>query len=385
MQQDTDHIHWLMIERLTGEISDADELYLSELLDNDPGVKEAYRVLRDQFAQADLDTKFARLKSPENWRPMPALENGRNRVVRLRIVRLVAVAAVLTGILSTAYLLINSDKPSLKNGGGAVAKDATKGIKLQIAGGKTVDLSISTGQVNVGNGAVLNSNDDSLFYVAGGDDPLSTAVNTLTIPAGRDYKVVLSDGTLIWLNSSTILKFPFNFLTNEREISIQGEAYLEVAKDTRRPFVVYTEHGSVKVLGTQFNINTYDPQTLRVSLVEGAVQVNADEKRITLKPGEEAEYEAQHGKLEIQEFDEEEILSWRQGIHHFYNNTIQEVCEIFPRWYGMRIVIDNKNIYSNRFTGVLNRNEPIEKFLRALKATSSVNGYEFKNGELHLK
>lgn len=383
MRLNPDYIHWLMIEQLTGDIGEADERYLAKLLENDPMVLNAYKMLQEQFAKEDIETRFERLKSSEYWRPMPTLKNRRNRSAKFRLVGTAAAAAILGGILLSLYFLNQKQLPL--SGDAIVGTKQQNGIKLHVAGGKTVDLSNNTGQITVGNGALLNGNGDSLSFIVGSDSNISTAVNTLSVPIGMDYKVILSDGTLVWLNSLTILKFPFNFLDKEREITIKGEAYLEVAKDKKKPFIVHTEHGSVKVLGTQFNIDTYDPEMLRVSLVEGSVQVDAVEKLVTLKPGQEAIYSSLQKNLKVQGFDREEVLSWRQGIHHFYDNTVKEVCEVFPRWYGVNIVIDNNSISNNRFTGILNRNEPIEKFLRALKATSSINGYEFQDGILHLK
>jgi len=382
MRPDSDHIHWLMIEQLTGEISEADERYLNTLLDNDPAVREAYKALKTQFTEEDLSTKFARLKSDETWKPIPALQERPSHHTRLKMVSFAA-AAVLLGILLSLYLLNQRSGPSKEGLVSAVSEGS--GIKLYVAGDKTVDLSDNTGQMNLGNGTLLKGNKDSLTFIVGSDKTGAAGVNTLSVPVGMDYKVLLSDGTLIWLNSSTLLKFPFNFPGNKREISIEGEAYIAAAKDAKKPLVVHTQHGTVTVLGTGFNINTYDPNTLRVSLVEGAVQVDAADRPVTLQQGQEAVYSLIQKELKVQAFDEEEILSWRQGMHHFHDNTIQEICGILPRWYGISIAIDNKDIKDRTFTGILNRNEPIEKFMHTLKATSSINGYELKDGVLHLR
>jgi len=382
MRPDSDHIHWLMIEQLTGEISEADERYLNTLLDNDPAAREAYMALKAQFSEEDLSTKFARLKSDASWKPMPALQERPSHPIRRKMAGFAA-AAILLGILLSLYLIYQRSSPSKEGLASSVSEG--NGIKLYVAGEKTVDLSNNTGQMNLGNGTLLKGNKDSLTFIVGSDKTGAAGVNTLSVPVGMDYKVLLSDGTLIWLNSSTLLKFPFNFPGNKREISIEGEAYIAAAKDAKKPLVVHTQHGTVTVLGTGFNINTYDPNTLRVSLVEGAVQVDAADQPVTLQQGQEAVYSLIQKELKVQAFDEEEILSWRQGMHHFHDNTIQEICGILPRWYGISIAIDNKDIKDRTFTGILNRNEPIEKFMHTLKATSSINGYELKDGVLHLR
>jgi ferric-dicitrate binding protein FerR (iron transport regulator) len=382
----SDDIHWLMIEQLTGEIDEADERRLAQLLDDDPKLRETFRQLQQQYDKRDLETKFERFKSPDFWEPIPAFEEkpGRARTVRMKLVSVAAAAAILAGVV--IFISVYNSKPAISPGEQTIAvSKEQKVIKLQLAGGNTVNLTRSTGQVSVGNGTLLNNKNDSLSFVVQGDKSKSAAVNILTVPTGEDYKVILSDGTLVWMNSSTILKFPFNFLSNSREVTISGEAYLEVAKDADKPFIVHTDHGSVKVLGTQFNINTYDPEVLRVSLLDGAVQVNTDEKNVALKPGEEAVYAPNLNRISVQGFDEDEVIGWQQGIHYFHNNTVQEICDVLPRWYGVNVIIDNNAINNNRFTGILKKKEPIEKLLRTLKATTSINDYEYKNGELHLK
>jgi len=385
MRMNSDHIHWLLIEQLTGDIDEADEKRLAQLLDSDPKLRETYRQLQQQYDKKDLETKFERFKSPEFWKPIPDLKEKerRSRTARIKFISIAAAAAILAGIFISTY--IYNSKQTVSHPERTIADNKeTKSIKLQLPGGNTVNLSSSKGQVSVTNGTLLNNN-DALSFEVQPDKSRSLALNILSVPTGADYKVILSDGTLVWINSSTIMKFPFNFSDNKREITINGEAYLEVAKDPEKPFIVHTDHGSVKVLGTQFNINTYDPEVMRVSLLDGAVQVNTVEKKVSLKPGEEAVFVANLNKISVHDFDEEEVLGWQQGIYYFHNNTIQEICDVLPRWYGVNIIIDNSAIINNRFTGILKKREPMDKLLRTLKATTSINDYEYRNGELHVK
>lgn len=386
MRINSDYIHWLMIEQLTGDINEADEKHLSQLLDSYPKLQETYKQLQQQYNKEDVETKFARFKSPEFWKPIPAFEESdrRSPTLRIKLVRIAAAAAILAGIFVSIYVY-NSRQPVSPGERTTADSKAHESIKLQLAGGNTVDLSNNTGQVNVGNGTLLNNNNASLSFEIKSDKSKSAAVNILTVPTGRDYKVILSDGTLVWMNSSTVLKFPFNFPNNSREITINGEAYLEVAKDAQKPFIVHTSHGSVKVLGTQFNINTYDPEVMRVSLLDGAVQVNTVEENVALKPGEEAVYVPDLNKISVHGFDENEVLGWKLGVYYINNNTVQEICDVLPRWYGINIIIDNNAVRNNRFTGILKKKEPMDKLLRTLKATNSINDYEYKNGELHIK
>lgn len=382
MQPARDHIHSLMIEKITGSISEQDNRFINKLMADDPQVKAVYERLRSRFEPDDLDNNFQRLKTDDNWLDIPAIAAKKKR----RRFFLVAGSSLAAALVAGLLIIINHYYS--QNNAPAYTATATnappKAIRLQLANGQTIDLSASKGQLQTG-AATLHNAGKSLSYTETADRA-SSAENKLTVPIGLDYKVALSDGTIVWLNSATTLGFPFSFTGNTREISINGEAYLQVAPDTRKPFIVHTPRGAVKVLGTAFNINTYDSGVVRVALVEGAIQLKAGTEQVTIRPGTEAVYTDGVQHITVQEFDSEEVLSWRQGIHYFHNTTVQAICNVFPRWYGINIIIDDQRLSDNRFTGILNRNEPLENFLRTLKATTAVNNYYFdQEGVLHLK
>ncbi|HTI11442.1 MAG TPA: FecR domain-containing protein, partial [Puia sp.] len=208
-------------------------------------------------------------------------------------------------------------------------------------------------------------------------------LNTLTVPVGMDYKIVLADGTEVWMNSATVLQFPFAFRGETREISLSGEAYLKVAGDATRPFIVHLPQTTVQVLGTAFNVNSYDSGIVRVSLVSGAVTLKSDRQELQLRPGMEGVY-SKNADLTFHSFDEKDVLGWMQGIHVFYNASIQEISRVLPRWYGLAVKLDNPRITRQRFSGFINRNKPIQDFLENLKSTHSAD-YYFMGDTLHLR
>jgi len=189
---------------------------------------------------------------------------------------------------------------------------------------------------------------------------------------------------MIWLNSATKLEFPLAFPGDTREITISGEAYLKVAKNAAKPFIVHLPHSTVQVLGTEFNVNTYDSGLVKVALVEGSVNMQAPTGTSKLAPGKQAVY--RFGQPISQEtFDARTVLSWQKGLFYFNDASLQEISKVLPRWYGIQVTIDDPSILSRTFSGIIDRNKPIEVFMEDLKMISRINAYRDKQNVLHFK
>lgn len=199
---------------------------------------------------------------------------------------------------------------------------------------------------------------------------------------GLDYMIKLPDGTEVYLNSATVLSFPTAFTGSKREISINGEAFLSVARDARHPFIVHLPHGSVEVLGTEFNMNSYDSGVVKVALVGGVVNMKAGGHALALKPGLEGVY--RKGELYTQPFDKQSTLGWRRGIYYFDNATLEQIISILPRWFGVQVKLDNTDKAGERFTKRIYRNAPITEFLDNLKATMAIQ-YYIQDEVVHIK
>jgi len=200
--------------------------------------------------------------------------------------------------------------------------------------------------------------------------------NTIITPKGGEYKLVLSDGTDVWINSSSQLKYPINFGSNAREVLLVGEAYFDVKKKTingkRLPFIVSTGLQKLEVLGTSFNVNSYGNQ-ITTTLVEGKVKLKyADDKEYFLKPNQQAVYEKNSRNVKIAEVDPFYITAWKNGAFAFDNATIYEVMDIVSRWYNVEIDYQ-EDLSGIRFTGTVSRFEEIDKLLKAIELTGSVN------------
>jgi len=211
----------------------------------------------------------------------------------------------------------------------------------------------------------------------------SVGFNTLEIPAKTDYSITLADGTQVFLNSKSKLRFPFYFDDARREIFIEGEAYLEVAKDAKRPFIVHTPLADIRVLGTKFNVNTYQEGTVRTSLVEGSVLLKgADKDSIALHPGLEALYRSDKG-FTAHSFDAAEVLSWRDGIFYFQRQPLGELAGTISRWFGVRMIFEQDDLSQHAVSGLLEKGR-LDEFLNNLEKTAGID-YSLQDTILVLK
>ena len=186
------------------------------------------------------------------------------------------------------------------------------------------------------------------------------------IPKGGEYQVELSDGTMVWLNSDTELKIPTVFAGDERRVYLSGEAYFAVTKDERKPFIVETDLGNVKVYGTEFNVKRYrDDGQLKATLVEGVIGFSSDRiAELKLKPGYRLSLAEGSETPEIREVKVYNEIAWRDKRFSFENETLEEIARELERWYNVKIVFTDPALKELVFSGTLSRYGKIETMLR---------------------
>ena len=196
---------------------------------------------------------------------------------------------------------------------------------------------------------------------------------TVNIPYGGEYNLVLPDGTRIYLNAGTTLRYPDHFAGGSREIFLSGEAYLEVSRDTSRPFIVRTDDMDVRVLGTVFNVNAYpDGNYVRTTLVEGKVETSCGGERIVMKPGTQVAYDKATRQADYFPVDVRHFISWKDGYYDFRDMTLGELMQIFVRWYDVDVRFANPLLENLRFSGRLRRYEDVSKLFEQLEYTGDV-------------
>lgn len=252
-------------------------------------------------------------------------------------------------------------------------------IQLRLSDGRTINLSADKeGTIQEQNGAEILQEKGKLAYRQDSSQhKKGIQYNELRVPTGGECQLVLEDGTKLWINSNTRVKYPVSFPDNKREIIVSGEIYLEVVKDGR-PFLVNTGAGQVRVLGTSFGVQAYGEEVL-TTLVSGRVRfTNKAGHKTELKAGEQAVATA-NGEVSKREVRVEEYVGWKDGWYIFREQRLEDVMTTLNRWYGTNVFYQNPRVKDIRFTGNLKRYESIKTFLEVLAASEDVH-YKL-NGE----
>ena len=215
-----------------------------------------------------------------------------------------------------------------------------------------------------------------IVYEEHGKGVVTEEYNKLTTPIGGEYSLVLSDGTKVFLNADSELKYPVEFSDGKRIVDLKGEAYFEVHKDSLRPFVVRMNGAEVTVLGTSFNVNTYgDDGQIYTTLVNGSVRVSSvkNGQAEVLKPGMQSVMDVQSGQLTVREVDVEPYVAWREGRFVFRTMTLDLIMRQLQRWYDFEVFYQNPELKDYEFRGVIKRDMDLDKVLSVIKVTTNVD------------
>ena len=235
-------------------------------------------------------------------------------------------------------------------------------VELDTAGNGTIS--------ETANARIIKLNDGELALSAAKNEIGTLTYNILKTPRGGQYTITLSDGSRVWLNSASSLRFPTVF-GKERNVELTGEAYFEVARNPERPFKVKANGTEVRVLGTHFNIMAYDDERLiSATLIEGSIRISKDDNLILLKPGQQANV-TEDGKIGVlKNADVEQAIAWKNGVFNFNGSDIQSTMRQIARWYDVEVIYENK--IAEHFNGTIPRNSSIENVLKMLEYTGVV-------------
>lgn len=378
-----------MYEKIAGIIRPKDLRYLEAQLSRDEDMREAFNALQYALSEEE-NMDLERLQHDEDWgdllgviKPHPATRTP--FLARTRFEK-PAIAAMIAGLLvsSAGYYYFSQRNAPPPATPADASLPAAQAVTLQLADNRSIALS---GQQQTTIGKVqLYHTEQALTFSVQENAAVHGGQHILSVPNARNYKVTLADSTEIWLNAASRLQFPFRFNGNSREITLlSGEAYVKVAANASQPFIIHTPHSTVQVLGTEFNINAYDPGVVKLALVKGAVRVQSGAANLVVKPGMEAVCTPEKG-LYAQPFDAREALGWRTGKHFFEHTPMPEICTILTRMLGIAAVIDSGSSASTRhFSGMIDKHKPVREFMEDVKNTTGIDYYFDQQGVLHFR
>jgi len=406
MNNTKEQVFQLFVEKLSGSISLEEEHVLEERLSSDPVFRMEWQRLEERASELGMSAFLSELDAEAGLREIRerrgvryladreemmegSADRGRrapetmagmaDRGGRIGYRKVLGVAAVVLLVAAGVWLLFpRTGKISDKGKIAELVKEHQQSVQLELGGGKQVEL----GQANAGKSiavgnTTLQSGVDALQYTS-----QDTSLSTLSVPAGATYKIVLSDGTEVWLNAATRLRFPLKFPSGHRDVEVEGEAFFKVAKHADVPFVVHTSLTDVQVLGTSFNVNTYEKGNVRTALIEGRVITRHSGQSLSLEPGYVSEYEVSKG-FSSTTFEQEDELSWMNGVYYFHDMTMERLVEVASRCYGIHMVLSGDKFAGQSLTGVMERGK-LPEFLQDLETTAHIK-YYYSNKDLYLE
>ena len=294
--------------------------------------------------------------------------NAENRPVR--IWKRIGIAVAFAGCIATGYWAGITSRQPIATFGETIVADlppGSEGAVLTFSDGRQIILDTTAhGIIASRNGMNITKEEGRVRYEG---DARKTETNTMSTPRGKMYRLVLSDGSKVWLNASSSITFPTAFTGNERMVSISGEVYFEIAKNASKPFRVRLYDGStVEVLGTNFNVNSYvEDGLIRTTLLEGSVMVSKNAEKMRLEPGQQCRIG--HSSLELNRNpDLDEVVSWKNGFFSFRNSELKTILRQLSRWYDVDIVYD-ESIPDVYYSGEIDRSLTLNQIFSLLEKT----------------
>ena len=366
----------LIAEYSAGTISPADAELLRERLESDAEAMRLFREIRETEKVLKSVQVQEKIDLQKSWQRLDSSLVGRPRKGRWLFWRVGPVVAASVALLLMFVFPFTRqvEQPGTLVSQVGITPGGVKAI-LQSEDGKMIDLTSSTSsRIVTSDGLVLVN--DSLKGLRFDQSKLENQpmkYHTLAVPVGGEYHFTLADGTRVWVNSASEVRFPNCFSGKKREIYVKGEVYLEVARDEKHPFVVHAGENEVRVLGTRFNLTAYpDEQEVITTLVEGSVEFWNDQSSIRLKPGEQSVLDRETNNLEKQKVDVSIYTSWVSGTYEYERMPLSDITRQLSRWYDVQFVYETTEFSNHPFTGVVKRDQSLEEVLSIIEKTTNI-------------
>ena len=371
----------LIFKEVTGAISEEEQRYLEWWRGKNPDNERLYRELRDGQRMMN---EVKQLEGVDVIRPLEGMHlriREEERQLRWRRWQWgVAVAAVVVLFVGFFYLFPVNDKlepESLAKTEQPIKAGGVRAV-LRLEDGKEVDLETLAEGMKVGGMKAVKIDERRLSYAGQGktdsEKRKKLVYNEVEVPRGGEFDLILADGTTVWLNAGSKLRYPVEFVGKERRVFLEGEAYFAVTKDAEMPFRVEILQQTVDVLGTEFNVSGYtDEAAIYTTLVTGKVKVATDSgENMELAPGEQSMLDCRDGHLDKREVDVEKVIAWKKGMFILEEQSLEQIMQKLARWYDMEIVYRDKELKDIVFKGVVPRYAELGEVLNILEKTNEV-------------
>lgn len=376
------HIAGLISKSLRGTATAQEEEALNRWIAESAENRAMFYALKSDTQSENDMTFFAKLDMERAWKRITRRPAKKIGIVAVCWYVGIAAAIILFTVFASPWLAetgVTTDPGSVATAnvtGNEIMPGGQRAV-LVLSDGRTVDLTKSTNAVKEQDGTIITSAAGELTYtneqLSGERATDELLYNVLEVPKAGMYNLTLSDGTKVWVNAMSELRFPTRFGETDRKVFLNGEAYFEVTRDTRRPFKVEVNGTVVEVLGTHFNINSY--KTVTTTVMEGAVNVIHADRSELLKPGQQARVAAD---ILVETADIKKVMAWKNGDFYFKSDGIVDIMDQLARWYDLSVVYTGDVPYHKGYNGNISRDVNLSEVLDILgfatRATFKIEG-----------
>lgn len=372
----TDQIVKLLLIERERALTEKEKLILNEWLKEDESNKDLYNSLKNE---ANIPAKLKSLsefnKDEAHASFVELTKTRKTRSIYREVLKYAAILIPFIFITWFVYQKNNKIEPETQLAKTEIQPGTSKAI-LKLSDGTIVNLEDEKEQFAELDGTIISNNNKEIIYNPSGKKvkPRRLQYNTIEIPRGGEYQLKLSDGTKVWLNSETTIKYPIVFAADSREVYLEeGEAFFDVTENKERPFIVHTSKMKVNVLGTSFNVRAYSNENqLSTTLVTGKVIINQPQtgKVYTLVPNEQAIFSDQG--IDIKSVAVNKFIAWKNGRILFEENTLEEIFNDLSRWYNIDVDYASVEVKKLRFSIDVERYDEFSEILGILELTKKV-------------
>ncbi|HAZ02577.1 MAG: hypothetical protein A2W90_07845 [Bacteroidetes bacterium GWF2_42_66] len=374
----------LIAKKIAGQLTEQENDLFNQWLNSSKRNQILFERIKDSQNFLSRNEEFESVNTEQAWDNFTRKISAPGKMKTISLILRYAAAILLPLVIGTSIFLYFHNQYPLEEVQVSTIQPGMRNAFLVLNNGQNINLENNEAMaLKEADGTVIENANDELNYASQQSSKSKKALqNTLVVPRGGEYSLVLSDGTQVCVNSMSKLVFPVHFTGNTREVSLEGEAYFKVQKDAKHPFVVNINGMQIKVLGTSFNVKAYqDEQNVYTTLVEGAVKISPlgpSDKEWLLNPDQQAVFDKTSVGVEIRDVDASQYIQWALGKYVFTNQSLDEIMKTLSRWYDFTYSFRDESLKAIRFEGGLNKYESIDPILDIISKTGkvkvSVNG-----------
>jgi len=383
----------LIQKEFLGEISKIEEQIL-EKWKSESNNLNVYMEIKAKILAREHHKQYCDIDLHESWMKMNNQLKGEFRKIRVRAFYRYAAVFVAVAIISSLFFIVDLPKDRIAQNTqiDQPLLPGTEKATLILSNGEKIELDADAkNNILDPEGVAIKNSNRVLSYDKGADQAGSSMVyNTIVTPMGGEYQLILADGTRVWLNAMSKIKYPALFQADERRVELEGEACFEVVKNQKKPFIVQTSRIDVKVLGTEFNVMAYsDEQAVQTTLVEGAVQVNVTEGGLVIDskiiaPNQQLHLNKISNEVSVREVNASFATAWKNGRFVCNDENLEMIMRKLSRWYDLEVTFESRELKGLVYTVNLKKYDHCQSIFNIIEYTREV-AFEVNGNKVFVK